>query len=255
MNTIASELPWKNAPDSMACNFAFGHLVNNLPGRLKIDGRIHAETYISAVGAIAGYAAQRTLFAENPPVIGFNIDRVTTESGDRYWFGDALNNMLIPRTEAEGPRRVWSMAAGSAVDAGIQPDQLPKLEAMFKHVSSAIGGRNEGKSSVPAQHQAYLPARDLLKLIWPLAATCFSGKFPDANMDYGVAPVAWWSTIAARAAGRQMHDVKSVLRPDIALTLLMESAIYCSKLEQSTVEGAPDRAPGARAPYDFVPRR
>lgn len=161
MNTAANELPRKNTQDAVACNFALGHLVGNLPRRLTIDGRIHAETYISAVGAIAGYAAQRTLFAENPPVMGVNINRVGTASGEQYWFGDALNNMLVPKTNAEANRCVWSLALGGAVGAGIQAQQVPKLEAMFKHIASTIGGPNEGKSSVPAKHQAQLPARDL----------------------------------------------------------------------------------------------
>jgi hypothetical protein len=67
---------------------------------------------------------------------------------------------------------------------------------------------------------------------------CFSGKLSGAGRDYPAAPVAWWSAIAAQASSRPIQDVKNVLAPDIALTLLMESAIYCSKLDQSKIEGA-----------------
>ena len=236
MKTSRNELPWKTAQDAVACNFALGHLVGNLRGRLTIGGRIHAETYISAVGAIAGYAAQRTLFALSPPVVNGNINRAAVASGEQYWFGDSLNYMLVPKTEADGNRCVWSLAAGGAMSAGLQPQQIPKLDAMFKHVASTIGGADEGKSSIPAQHQAQLAARDLLKAVWPVAVTCFSGKFPGASREFGVVPVAWWSAIAAQASNRPIQDVKNVLPPDIALTLLMESAIYCSKLDQSSVE-------------------
>ncbi|HWK37294.1 MAG TPA: hypothetical protein VNR88_00105 [Hyphomicrobium sp.] len=234
MITSANELPWKHAADAVACNFALGHLVGNLPRRLTINGRIHAETYISAVGAIAGFAAQRTLFAGNPPIVGVNINRVGTASGEQFWFGDALNYMLVPQTNAEGNRCVWSLALGGALGAGMQ--QAPKLDAMFKYVASAIGGPNEGTSSVPANHQAQLPARDLLQAVWPVAVMCFSGKFPGAAREYGAAPVAWWSAIAAQASSRPVQDVRSALPPDIALTLLMETAIYCSKLDQTKVE-------------------
>jgi len=237
MTPAANELPWKKTPDAMACNFALGHLVGNLPRRLTVDGRIRAETYISAVGAIAGYAAQRTLFAENPPVMGVNINRVGVASGEQYWLGDNLNNMLVPKTDAEGNRCVWSLATGGAASAGIQIQQMPKLGAMFEYVASTIGGATEGKSSVPAKHQADLPARDLLKTVWPVALTCFSGKFPGASREYPAAPIAWWSAIAAQASNRPIRDVKDVLPPDIALTLLMESAIYCSKLDRSRIEG------------------
>lgn len=238
MTPAANEFPWKDDQDAVACNLALGHLVNNLPGRLMIDGGVHAETYISAVGAIAGYAAQRTLFAEEPPVAGANINRVGVASGEQYWFGDTLNNMLVPQTEADLNRCVWSLAADGAIGAGLQPEQLPKLEAMFQHVSATIGGDHEGKSSVPAEHQAQIAARDLLKIVWPMAMTCFSGKFPGSAHDFGAAPVAWWSAIAATASSRPIQDVRGVLAPDIALTLLMESAIYCSKLDRAVVETA-----------------
>jgi hypothetical protein len=235
MRATAIEWPWLNTPDFAACNFALGHLVGNLPHRMTVDGRIHAETYISAVGAIAGYAAQRTLFAETPPVVGVNINRAGTTSSEQFWFGDMLNDMLVPKTDAEANRCVWSLAAGGAVSAGLQVQQVPDLGAMFKHVASTIGGTNEGKSSVPAEHQAHPPARELLKVVWPVAIACFLGK--SARHQYPEAPVAWWSAIAAWASSRPIQDVKKVLPPDIALTLLMESAIYCSKLDRSGVEG------------------
>ena len=169
--------------------------------------------------------------------MGVNIHRAGTASGEQYWFGDPLNYMLIPKTEADVNRCVWSLAAGGAVSAGLQMQQLPKVEAMFGHVASTIGGPNEGKSSVPAQHQAHVPARELLKAVWPLAVMCFSGKFPGANRDYGEVPVVWWSAIAAQASSRPVCNVRDVLPPAIALTLLMETAIYCSKLELSKIEG------------------
>jgi hypothetical protein len=236
IKTAANEFPWKNAPEAVACNFALGHLVGNLPRRLTVGGRIHAETYISAVGAIAGYAAQRTLFAESPPVMGVNITRAGTASGEQYWFGDSLNQMLVPKTEADASRCVWSVGAGGAVSAGLQPQQIPNLDAMFKHVASTIAGTNEGKSSVAAQHQAQLPGRELLKAVWPVAVMCFSGKFPGTDREFGAAPIAWWSAIAAQASNRPIRDVKDVLPPDISLTLLMETAIYCSKLDQASIE-------------------
>jgi hypothetical protein len=238
MKTAANELPWSNAPDEVACNLALGHLFTNLPGRVTVDGRIHAETYISAVGAIAGYAAQRTLFAATPPVMGVNITRVGTASGEQYWFGDALNRMLVAKTQAEGSRCVWSLAAGGAMSAGMELQNLPKLEAMFKFVAATIGGANEGKSSVPTEHQPHLPARDLLKAVWPLATLCFSGKISEVSQKFGAVSVKWWSAIAAQASNRPISDVKGVLRPDIALTLLMEAAIYCSKIDQAKIEGS-----------------
>jgi hypothetical protein len=143
--------------------------------------------------------------------------------------------MLVPKTTTEANRCVWPLAAGAALSAGMGPEQMPKLDAMFKFVTSTIGGENEGKSSVSPVHQAQARARDLLKAVWPLATMCFTGRFPDVS-PMGEAPVGWWSAIAAQASSRPIADVKSALPPHIALTLLMESAIYCSKLDQAKVE-------------------
>lgn len=178
MSDDLNELPWNSAPTSTACNFALGHLVGNLPRGLTVDGQIHAETYISAVGAIAGFAA------------------------------------------------------------GMPRHRLPDLTSMFEHVSATLGGAAEGTSSVSPDHQAHMPARDLLKIVWPVARMCFSGKLHSAGREHGAAPIEWWSAIAARAATRPVHDIKDALSPEIALTLLMESAIYCSKLDRTRVEGA-----------------
>jgi len=229
--TTTNKLPWKEGPDALACNLALGNLLGNLPRRLTVAGRIQAETYVSAFGAIAGYAAQRTLFAAFPPVEGVNINLVTTRNGENFWYGDGLNSMLVPKTNAGANQCVWSLALGGAVSAGIQAQQIPTLDTMFRWVTSTIGLANEGRSSVPANHQALLPARELLKLVWPTAFICFSGKFPGPRVNYPAAPVNWWSAIAAQASSRPIQDVRHVLAPDIALTLLMESAIYCSKLD------------------------
>jgi hypothetical protein len=50
MRTTVNQWPWTGTRDAVACNYALGHLGHNLRQRLTIEGRIHAETYISAVG-------------------------------------------------------------------------------------------------------------------------------------------------------------------------------------------------------------
>lgn len=237
MDTAVPTTPWQNDPQDIACNFAYGTLVRMLPTSLAIDGRLHAETYMVAVGAIAGYAAQRTLFASEPPVVGENITLITTANGSTFWFGDALNYMLVPASEEMAYRCVWSNAAAGAVDAGLPREKVPDLGAMFSHVSKTIGGADEGRSSVAAEHQSHMLPKDLLKLVWPRVAKIFDDPVPGGPPQIGKAPVRWWSAMAARAASKPIVDVKDVLAPDIALTLVMEAAIYCSKLDQAFVEG------------------
>jgi hypothetical protein len=200
------------------------------------DGRVHAETYVAASGAIAGYAAQRTL-TNDGAAIPPDMQMATTQSGDKYLFGEALNDMLWAKagtkTEAEAGGRVWARAAGAAVSVGLPASRVPGFEDMFRHVSQSLGGPLEGRPSTGPDHQPSVPVRELLALVWPQAARLFAADFDDLHRRFGPVPVAWWGAVAAYATARPIIDVKDVLEPSIALTILMESAIYASKLTRT----------------------
>ncbi len=227
----AGDVPWKGDPAEAACNFALGHLIQNLPQRLTIDGGLHAETYVAAAGAIAGFAAQSTLFDRLRSSPDAKIQIAETADGHKYYFADELNLMLVPPTEAEAASCVWPLAAGAAVEAGLAESDVPDLNAMFAHVAKSLGSEAGGWPSVAAGNRPHMRGRELLKIVWPVATTCFSGRFPGSEHDYGAAPRIWWSAIAARAAARVLADTRDVLPPATALTILMETAIYCSKVE------------------------
>ncbi len=238
---MGSNFPWKNARDETACNFAFGDLVNNLPRRLTIDRRIHAETLLASIGAIAGFAAQRALFAQlaesTDKSAVSEIHVATTESGGKYFFGDPLNFALFPQTDAEAPLRLWSLAAGGAVAAGLSASDLPKPDDMFRHVSQTLGGEFEGLPSLP-EHRPQGTAQELLKLFWPLAMMCFKGELSGAVARSGAVGQRWRPVIAAYAANRFIGDVRSVLPPAMALIIVVETAIYASKLDPAVIEVA-----------------
>lgn len=223
--------PWKGDAAETACNFALGHLIQNLPPRLTIDGQLHAETYVAAAGAIAGYAAQCTLFERLRTEPDAKIQVAETKDGNKFYFADDLNLMLVPPTEAEASSCLWPLAAGAAVEAGLAESEVPDLNAMFEHVAKSIGSEADGWPSVSPGHRPHMRGRELLKTVWPVALTCFSGKFPGTAQEYGAAPRKWWSAIAARACPRVLTDARDVIPPAVALTILMETAIYASKVE------------------------
>jgi hypothetical protein len=72
--------------------------------------------------------------------------------------------------------------------------------------------------------------RQLLALYWPHAARLFAADFDDLHRQFGPVLPKWWCAVAAYATARPIMEVKDVLAPAIALTILMESAIYASKL-------------------------
>ena len=143
--TSQPKYPWDGQPDYAACNFAVGHLIQNLERRLRIEGRVHAETLLAAIGAIAGFSALRALMADlaatRDPAIAAQLNIVETQSGAKYYFGEPINRMLFPVSREDANRKLWSIAAGGAVSAGLDRSQLPKLEPMFAHVTQNSRGR------------------------------------------------------------------------------------------------------------------
>ncbi len=233
--TAAQTYPWQDDPDGILCNFAFGDLAHNLAPRLVVDGRIHAETYLTAAGAIAGMAAQTALFQTRPG--REEVFVVTSSAGGKYYFGDPLNRMLMADGAAQADFRVWNVAAGTATSLGVPASDLPSVDDMFGHVTDSLGQKHEGYASVPGHH-ALVPVGPLLGLVWPFAAHCLNGKLSSANLSSGPkpAPVKWWPAITAWVASRAIKDVSDVLDPKIALVVLMEAAIHASKLDLASLE-------------------
>lgn len=227
-----AKLPWDGDPSFVACNLATGNLASNLAAWVMQDGRVHAETYVAASGAIAGYAAQQSLRAQYAPAFPAGMHLATTASGEKFLFGEPLNEMLIARTEAEAPGRVWSRAAGAAVSVGLPVAQVPSLDNMFRHVAATFEGPAGGRPSTGPEHQPVAPARQLLARHWPQVERLFKADFDDLHRRFGPVPQPWWCAVAAFATARPIIDVKDVLAPAIALTILMESAIYASKLTE-----------------------
>lgn len=226
-SAVAPKFPWDNDPSLIACNLAAGNLANSLPSWVEHEKRVHAETYVAASGAIAGYAAQQTLRVQEPEAA---LHVVTTAAGEKYLFGDALNNVLLAKTESEADGRVWPRAAGAAVSAGLPAQHVPNLDDMFRHVAKSLGSPLEGLPSTSPDHRPVVPVRQLLASIWPHVAALFSADFDDLHRRFGPVPPRWWGAVAAYATARPIIDVANVLHPSIALTILMESAIYASKL-------------------------
>jgi hypothetical protein len=189
------------------------------------EGQVHADTYVATAGVIAGYAAQQSLRELDPSP---RLDVITTSSGEQYLSGEPLDAMLLAKTEAEACGRVWPRAAGAASHVGMLMSRIPNVDDMFRHVAKSLGGPSEGLPSTGPEHQPLVPARQLLALAWPLVTQVFEAV--DSQRHWGPVPLKWRGAVAAYVTARPILDVRDVLDPAIALTILMESAIYASKL-------------------------
>jgi len=244
-------IPWKDDPTNfIGCNFALGDLANNLPRRLTIDGKLHAETFAAASGAIAGFAAQQALLAQRP---GFSIDALDESTmsdglfivrdprGERYLFGNPLKEMLFckepPVTEITA--RLWEWATGAALSAGLDQSELPHTLTMWESVNDALREGREQPLSVPQNHWPHLSVVQSLELLWPMAKQFLTGKGSGASAPASIVVVEthWWPSITAMLASSAIQQVKDVLDPRTALTIVMETALVALKTDPTKFEG------------------
>lgn len=242
-NRPRASYPWDGQSDFAACNFALGTFLNNLRGRVTVNGRLHAETYLAASGVIAGFAAQYALLtklvAEQDDVALGQLRSVAASTG-KFFQGRPLYDALVPDSTANLNERLWSVAGRGAEAAGMDTKYLPRVLDLFTHVTTAIGSEKEGMPSVAAEHYPQLPLRQLLTLLWPFASMCLTGDAPEVvapgkrlwPAHLGPASTRFWPAITAHAAASIIHEVKGVLDPVVALRIVMESAIYGSMLDQ-----------------------
>ena len=228
------QFPWEGDECFAACNFAFGDLFRNLPAEMAFDGHIDVPTLLAAAGAIAGFAAQRALFAQADAwPAGMHI--ATTRAGQTFYFGDPLNDMLVPASRDDTPLRLWPLAAGAAASASVTP---PDVAAMFAHVTTIIGHDSDFYPS-PAGARPKLPCVELLKRAWPLARDCFDGKLSGKVLrEEGVVPQRWRPVVAAYVAHYGLRQSQAALDAATGVTVLMESAIYASKIDSKLIENA-----------------
>jgi hypothetical protein len=245
---LGGRFPWacpgdaeqQESPESMICNLALGDIRHNLRAMLTVEGRVHAESYLAATGVLTGFAAQRALFER---LSRRSVDRrvgqvmvATTRAGDKFFFGDMLNDALIARRDEEKRLKIWPLAFDAAISAGMKRTSAPKLETLFGYVA----GRISEPFYPSADVKPGAPAKDLLTLFWPLARQACEGKLtarmlPEAELR--VVSPRWRPVILGFVAVDCLLEAAKVMPPPKALAILMESAIYGSKVDPAAVEG------------------
>jgi hypothetical protein len=234
--TDMAGIPWEWDKDAAECDAATANLLTALPRRLTLDGTVHAETCLAAIGAIAGLAAQRAVFEQltkqDDTAALKQIRSGRTRTGIEYYSGEPLNRMMV---QAPGAKTggVWSLVAAGALKVGLPPRQLPDLSEMFAHVARSLAGDGEGRPSIP-DHQPHMTVRETLQIVWPVAMDCFHGRAPD-TFPHRPTAIRRWPAIAGCVAGELIRKTAAMLHPRAGLIIVMESAIYASKIRPASV--------------------
>lgn len=185
---------------------------------MKNEKGVHIESLFCALGALAGYACQANLRAQAldkgmPETAAFTV--IDTADGKKYFFGDPLNQVL-----AESKYSVWGLAAGAAQHNGCS--SLPDISEIFGHVSKTVGSVEFGIPRIPDGHQPGDRPINYVKALWPNLLPTIK-QFCQKPSE--------WPILLGLAVQEIMDMSKGVIAPDLALKIVMESAIPMSKVD------------------------
>jgi hypothetical protein len=232
--------PWE--PGSIETgNRAIGDLAVGLMNSLKTARGIHTETLLTVIGALAGFAAQNAalnVIASRSPSAAAprSLAVVTTKSGEKFLYGEAINVFLFPESGSVLP--LGALIAGAAVRAGVKEDDLPNSGEIASHVASVVGSAEFGKLCVrPGLEPQLQPLAALLRF-WPTTRDVLA-RPPVKRLfrrQESLLQESHWPIVLGLIASQYIAMTKQVLNPAIGAALVMESAVITSKIDPELVE-------------------
>jgi hypothetical protein len=228
--------PW-GPEGTIAANQAIDNLRNFLLTALKVEQGIHAETLLVTIGGLAGYATIHAVFEayiepgraqigdQQAASTGKAIVEVKTTDGQTYYFGDLINSFLVASAgPVSRPFFVWGYLAGIAMNAGVPAAELPDVTEMLQRAASTVGSPEFGTPRMPANLKPMMTPRQAVERLWPAVRA-------------GLAPVdvEHWPIVCAIVAQQLIGHTKGVIDMKVAVRLVMESAIFMSKVDPASV--------------------
>jgi hypothetical protein len=197
---------------------------------IKRGGRIHAETILTEIGALAGFSAQMSIRKSmiEPQQLDPNeiLAEVVTRNGEKYYFSDSLNWILFENL-AQPPYSIWAYVRDAVPPASHA--LLPDMADIVSHAARSIGTSRFGVPRLPAEHMPHRMPRAALAEHWRLVLQeLASSRRGPADWPYDLAAAAQW----------QMLTSRDRLALPLAAKIVMEAAIPMSKVDPRTVAGA-----------------
>jgi len=215
LNLIAERLP---TDPLIGARLGGKEIYERLLRGLKSERGVHAESLLTALGALAGYSCQASVraaaTARGLPETKL-LMTIETTNGQKFFYGEASNVAL-----AQAPDSVWAFAAGAAQQAGCA--SLPDVKAIFEHVAKSLGGPEFGVPRIPAGHAPAESPLGFLRTLWPVLLPLVRKFCPD--------PIRW-PALYGIALQNAIMAARHTLDPHLALTIAMESAVPMSKVD------------------------
>lgn len=184
---------------------------------------VHIDSLLCALGALAGYACQASARARAQAEGNTDADIFTLVrgvDGKQYFYGDAINWPLV-----EAPLSVWSLAAGVVQQLGGSTFADP-LE-IFRYVAGSVGGEGFGIPRWPAGHGSAQPPRDYVAIFWPMLLPV---------LEMLCTQPSEWPVLYGLAIQEAIVLGKDALAPELALNIVMESAVPMSKIDLTSID-------------------
>ena len=197
--------------------------------QIRQGGRIHAETILSGIGALAGFAAQMSIRKGviepqhmDPSSV---LTEIVTKNGEKYYFGDLLNLILFENVDRP-PYSVWAYL----LDVVPQPERLllPDPGEILGHAARTIGTLRFGVPRLPAEHRPQILPRVALQQHWHVVQHELGASRAPSEWPYDLAFAAQW----------QMLTSRDRLTLPLAARIVMEAAVPMSKVDPTTIPGA-----------------
>lgn len=208
------------------CNQTRQFIANTVRPACSAANGLHAETYLSSLGALAGFACQMAVrdaiiktgrSTENEAFV-----TVTTTTGDKYFFGDLLNFPLM-----HSPGAVTLIICKGVTEAGSM--LYPQVNAIADYVAATVGSEAFGRLTVEEAHQPIISPRQSLDLFWPKLYPWFITHYSDdesrANMGL----------LIAQVIQRFIVEAKNIVQPPLAARIAIEAAMFMSKVDPDTI--------------------
>jgi len=189
---------------------------------MMMEDGIHAESLLCALGALAGYACQaslRRLAVEKGAREQSPFTVTSAANGKHYFSGLPLDQVLIT-----GKYSLWQLVAEVARQAGAS--RLPNIDEIEQYVHATIGSEAFGIPRLPADHRPHDTPFRYLEAYWPVVQP--------VALQLCRTP-AEWPVLFSLAVQEVVNVSGEVLSPEVAATIVMESAVPMAKVDLADI--------------------
>ena len=176
------------------------------------DDSLHPQSFLCALGSLAGYACQQDVINEYVRGKGLapeNVfDIIPSKSGEKFFFSELVDNKL-----AGDDHSVWTYVSAVLVKAN---SAAPDVKEIFEHSIKSCGSEDFGRVRGCETGE---DIRGYVSLMWKPAEQIIS-ECPQGTMYAAV----------AMAAQKAMNAFRSVLPLTEQARIIMESAAAAARL-------------------------